>query len=71
MSNVKRKRQEDVLIPRTHLFDSFCADPGCLSSSPDSKQWLQENLVSFIEFATLQDLRDLNPKISTVRFDCR
>lgn len=35
-----------------------------------STEWLQANLGSFAEFATLQDLLALNANFSSVRCDC-
>uniref|UniRef100_A0AAV2JHR2 Uncharacterized protein n=1 Tax=Knipowitschia caucasica TaxID=637954 RepID=A0AAV2JHR2_KNICA len=54
----------------THLINPFLlrnnpSDPGCRSSSPDTKRWLEDNLGRFSEFATLAELKQLNPNIST------
>lgn len=45
------------------------ADPGCVSSSGGSKEWLEANLGNFSGFATLQDLQGLNPNFSSVSGD--
>lgn len=41
------------------------SDPGCVSFTRGSKDWLLANLGSFSGFATLQDLQALNPNFSS------
>ncbi|KAM9709051.1 uncharacterized protein ACNS7B_001154 [Menidia menidia] len=53
----------------THFIKPFLSrndssDPGCVSSVNGSQGWLQANLGGFSDFATLQDLKDLNPNFS-------
>ncbi|XP_044231401.1 uncharacterized protein LOC122998537 [Thunnus albacares] len=53
----------------THFIKPFLSrndssDPGCVSFTGGSKEWLQANLGNFSGFATLQDLQALNPNFS-------
>ncbi|KAM4542779.1 uncharacterized protein PAE49_019278 [Odontesthes bonariensis] len=55
----------------THFIKPFLSkndssDPGCVSSVNGSQDWLQANLGSFSEFATLQDLQALYPNFSSI-----
>ncbi|XP_028251804.1 uncharacterized protein LOC114427786 [Parambassis ranga] len=55
----------------THFIKPFLSrndssDPGCVSSTRDSKEWLRANFGNFSDFAKLQDLQALNPKFSSV-----
>ncbi|XP_034051016.1 uncharacterized protein LOC117531935 [Thalassophryne amazonica] len=64
--SMKRETQKSVL---THFIQPFLvkndsSDPGCVSASSGTKEWLQDNFGSFSEFADLQDLQTLNPNFS-------
>ena len=56
--------------PANGFVSVFFADPGCVSFSGGSIEWLQANLGNFSGFATLQDLQALNSNFSSVRADC-
>ncbi|XP_044023508.1 uncharacterized protein LOC122862225 [Siniperca chuatsi] len=63
-----RETQQAVF---THFIKPFLSrndssDPGCVSFTRGSKDWLQANLGSFSGFASLQDLQALNPNFSSV-----
>ncbi|KAG7462347.1 hypothetical protein JOB18_035100, partial [Solea senegalensis] len=65
-SFMDRERQQAVF---THFIKPFLSrngssDPGCVSSSNGSTEWLQANLGVFSGFATLSDLKLLNPNVS-------
>ncbi|XP_041809840.1 uncharacterized protein LOC121618410 [Chelmon rostratus] len=65
--SMDRESQQAVF---THFIKPFLSrndssDPGCVSFSGGSIEWLQANLDSFSGFATLQDLQALNPNFSS------
>lgn len=52
---------------KVHLFNSaFVSDPGCVSNTSGSMDWLQRNFGIFSVFAELQELQLLNPDFSSV-----
>lgn len=52
---------------KVHLFNSaFVSDPGCVSNTSGSMDWLQRNFGIFSVFAELQELQVLNPDFSSV-----
>ena len=54
---------------KVHLFNSaFVSDPGCVSNTSGSMDWLQRNFGIFSVFAELQELQVLNPDFSSVSF---
>ena len=54
------------LYPANVFVSGFFADPGCVSSTRDSKEWLEANFGNFSGFATVQDLQALNANFSGV-----
>ena len=44
----------------------FFTDPGCVSNTTSSTDWLQKNFGNFSAFATLKDLLTLNANFSSV-----
>lgn len=56
-------------IPPVIFASVFFADPGCVAASNGSTEWLQANLGGFSGFATLSDLKLLNPNVSVVSGD--
>lgn len=44
----------------------FVADPGCVSNTTGSTDWIQRNFGNFSAFATLQQLQTLNANFSSV-----
>ncbi|XP_047197695.1 uncharacterized protein LOC124852618 [Hippoglossus stenolepis] len=65
--STERKIQQRVY---THFVKPFLSrndssDPGCVSSVNGSTEWLQANIGGFSKFATLHDLRGLNPNFSS------
>ncbi|CAN9502545.1 unnamed protein product [Ophioblennius macclurei] len=66
-ASMTRERQEAVvshfIVPFLSRNDS--SDPGCVSSTSSSQQWLEINYGNFSELGELQDFQRLNPDFST------